>query len=62
MSCADEYRAGDHEGVWRRLTEAGPRLREDASVWQDAAEVAQETMWRVRANVQRLHAVLVEEG
>jgi hypothetical protein len=31
-------------------------------VWQDAAEVALETMWRVRANVQRLHAVLVEEG
>jgi hypothetical protein len=62
MSWADEYRAGDHEGVWRKLTELGPGLRQDCAAWDDATEVARETMRHVRANVERLHAALLEDG
>jgi hypothetical protein len=44
------------------MGDVGARLRDDAKAWQDAVEVAHETMRRVRQNVERLHEALSAEG
>jgi hypothetical protein len=62
VSLLDEYRAGDHAGVWARLVAAGPALREDPDAWRDARAVARETMRRARANAERLHDALRADG
>jgi hypothetical protein len=56
----DRYGAGEHEPVWRAMTES-PEIRNEA-VLPHATAVARETMQRVRANVELLVSRLRELG
>jgi hypothetical protein len=54
MRGVDRYRAGQHQQVWTEMLGAGAALREDANDWREARLIAEETMDRVRRNVERL--------
>jgi hypothetical protein len=57
----ERYHAGDRVQVWTEMTSLGPTVR-DVDSFADAVEVAQETMRRARANVERLLELLPERG
>src|SRR5687768_1070467 len=48
----ERYRAGERVQVWTEMTSLGAGVR--AEIWEEAVEVARETMRRVRTNVERL--------
>ena len=62
MRYLDRYLAGQYEQVWTELLGVGGRLRYDADVWAEARLVAEETMRRVRDNVERLRDALPAVG
>jgi hypothetical protein len=57
----ERYRAGDRVQVWAEMTSLGPTVREGDS-FDDAIEVAQETMRRAGTNVRRLLELLPDRG
>jgi hypothetical protein len=61
MSYVERYKQGDHEQVWRELMQLGPAVREEP-IFSDAKAVAQETMRRVRQNIETLMVRLLRLG
>jgi hypothetical protein len=57
----DRYRSGEHEAVWADLLALGKGVHEEA-VYPDALDVARETMFRARTNIETLIARLDEIG
>lgn len=57
----ERYRNGEHEQVWGEMLGYGDYIRQEP-VFSDALAVARETMSRVRANIEQLHARLHEMG
>jgi hypothetical protein len=55
------YRSGECEQVWSELVAMGAQIRE-SPVAEDANAVAQETMRRVRRNVETVHHRLIQLG
>jgi hypothetical protein len=60
-SYLDRYKQGAYEQVWRELMQLGPDVREEP-VFNDAEAVAQETMRRVRQNIEILIVRLLRLG
>jgi len=58
----ERYLEGQHGQVWTELYGIGARVREDEQTWADAVAVAQETMARVRRNIERLREELPRIG
>lgn len=58
MTYLERYQAGEYEAVWAELLRLGDAVRQDP-LYSDALAVAQETMRRVRHNVERLHRRLL---
>ncbi|RJF90214.1 hypothetical protein [Sphingomonas cavernae] len=61
MTYLARYEAGEHEAVWVELRALGNRALE-ADILSDARQVADATMRRVRANLQRIEAGLHATG
>ena len=61
-SWLERYRSGDLVQVWTEIVAVGPDLWLDARTLKDAGAVAQETMRRARANVERLVELLPSVG
>jgi hypothetical protein len=61
MSYLDQYKQGAYEQVWRELLQLGPAVREEP-IFSDAKAVAQETMRRVRQNIETLIIRLLRLG
>lgn len=57
MTYLARYEAGEHEGVWQELRALGPAVHDD-SIAEDAKAVADATMRRVKANLQRIETGL----
>ncbi|MBN2193897.1 MAG: hypothetical protein JW751_13865, partial [Polyangiaceae bacterium] len=61
MSYLNRYEEGDHEPVWAELSRLGAAVRQEP-LRSDAMAVARATMNRVRINLERLHARLLDLG
>lgn len=61
VSYRDRYLSGEHEQVWRELTQLGAQMRSDP-VYPDALAVARETMRRARHNIEILIPRLRQAG
>ncbi len=53
MTYLERYLAGEYEEVWNELMRLGSSVH-DGAVYSDAQAVAQETMRRVRKNIEML--------
>ncbi len=49
----DQYQSGEHEQVWNELIRLGDQINEKP-LFDDALDVAHETMRRVRKNIEML--------
>jgi hypothetical protein len=54
MWLLDRYLDGQHVQIWTELYGLGPDVRADPDTWLDAQAVAEETLARVRRNLERL--------
>ena len=61
MAFLEQYLNGDREGAWAEMMALGNRVRE-GSHYQDARATAEETMQRVRGNIERLAERLTSIG
>ena len=58
----ERYLDGQHEQVWTELVSLGPYVRREPEYWRQARSVAEETMRRVRENLERLVVELPRVG